>query len=89
MGRARAEAEGLVKDVRRVGAGVQKRAERAMHDVERRAERMLDGFEKRAVKAVEPMLRKTFATEREVRAVQAMVAELTRKVDALMARAAA
>ena len=89
MGRARVEAEGLMKDARRVGAGVQKRAERAIHDMEYRAERMLGGLEARAVKAIEPMLRKTFATQREMRAVQVKMAELMRKIDALAARSAA
>jgi polyhydroxyalkanoate synthesis regulator phasin len=89
VGRARAEAEGLVKDVRRVGASVQKQAERAMRDVERRAQRILGGLENRAIKALEPVLRRTFATQREVRAVQATVAELTRKVDAMGGRPAA
>jgi hypothetical protein len=87
--RARAEAETLVKDARRVGTGVQKRAERAMHDFEHRAEKLLGGLESRAVKAVAPVLRRTFATQREVRELRAMVAELARKIDDLARRSAA
>ena len=89
VGRARAEAESLVKDARRMGVGVQKRAERAVYDLEHRAERLLDGLEARAVKAVAPVLRRTFATQREVRELRALVMELARKVDDLARRPAA
>ena len=81
--RARAEAESLVKDARRVGVGVQKRAERALHDFEHGAEKLLGGFEVRAVKAIAPVLRGTFATRREVGELRMALAALTRKVDDL------
>jgi hypothetical protein len=89
VGRARAEVETLVKDARRVGTGVQKRAERAMYDLEHRAERIFADLEARAVKAVAPVLRRTFATQREVRELRTMVVELARKVDDLARRPAA
>jgi hypothetical protein len=87
--RARAEAESLVKDARRMGLGMQKRAERAVYDLEHRAERMLVGLEARAVKAISPVLRRTFATQREVRELRLLVMELTRKIDDLARRPAA
>ena len=87
--RARAEADSLVEDARRMGAGMQKRAERAMYDLEHGAERLLGGLEARAVKAIAPVLRRTFATQREVRELRAVVMELARKVDDLARRPAA
>jgi len=89
VGRARAEAKSLVKDARRVGEGVQKRAEKVLHDFERRAEKLIGTVEVRAVKAVEPVLAKTFATQREVRALRVMVEALARKVEDLARRSAA
>jgi hypothetical protein len=89
VGRARAEAQSLVKDARRLGVGMQKRAERAVSDLEHRAERLLGGLEARAVKAVSPVLRRTFATQREVRELRALVMALARKVDDLARRPAA
>jgi hypothetical protein len=81
--RARAEAEHLAKDARRVGVDMQKRAERAMHDLEHGAEKLVDGIEARAVKAMAPVLRRTFATQREVRELRAAVTDLTRRLDEL------
>jgi hypothetical protein len=81
--RARAEAEILVKDARRVGVGVQKRAERALHDFEHGAETLLGGLEVRAVRAVAPVLRRAFATRREVGELRMALAALTGKVDDL------
>ena len=89
VGRARAEAESLVKDARRMGVGMQKRAERAGYDLEHRAERLLGGLEARAVKAMSPVLRRTFATQREVRELRALVMELARKLEDVTRRPAA
>jgi hypothetical protein len=87
--RARQDAESLVKDARRVGVGMQKRAGRALQDFEHRAEKLLGGLEVRAVKAVAPVLRRTFATQRELRELRALVMALARKVDDLARRPAA
>src|SRR6185436_5200611 len=81
--RARAEAQMLVKDARRVGVGVQKRAERALHDFEHGAETLLGGLEVRAVRAVAPVLRRTFATRRDVGDLRMALAAVTRKVEDL------
>jgi polyhydroxyalkanoate synthesis regulator phasin len=80
---ARTEAESLVKDLRRVGTGVQRRAERAMHDFEHGAEKLIGGLEARAVKAIASVLRRTFATRREMRELRGTVADLTRRLDDL------
>jgi hypothetical protein len=53
-------------------------AERAMHDCEHRAEQLVGGLEMRAVKAVKPVLRKTFATQSELREVRTLLAKLAR-----------
>jgi polyhydroxyalkanoate synthesis regulator phasin len=89
VGRARAEAETLVKDARRVGDRVQKRAEKVVHDFERRAEKLVGTIEGRAVKAMAPVLAKTFATRRDVQELRVLVAELARKVDDLARRSVA
>jgi polyhydroxyalkanoate synthesis regulator phasin len=89
VGRARAEAESLVRDARRVGEGMQKRAEKAVLDFERRAEKLIGSIEVKAIKAVEPVLTKTFATRREVRELREMVIALARKVEELARRSAA
>ena len=83
VGRARAEAESLVRDARRVGERVQKRAEKVVVDFERRAERLIGSVEVRAVKAMEPVLAKTFATRREVRELGKQVNVLASKIEEL------
>ena len=52
-------------------------------DFEHGAETLLGGLELRAVKAVAPMLQRTFATQREVGALRMELAALTRKVNGL------
>jgi polyhydroxyalkanoate synthesis regulator phasin len=89
VGRARAEAKSLVKDARRVGEGVQKRAEKVVRDFERRAEKLIGTIEVRAVKAMEPVLAKTFATQREMRELRSLVEALARQVEDLARRSAA
>jgi hypothetical protein len=86
VGRARTEAESLVRDARRVGAQVQQSAEKIVADFERRAERIMSRLEVRAAKAVEPALKRTFATRRELRAIRVAVRELAAKVDDLARR---
>ena len=89
VGRARAEADRLVRDARRVGEGVQKRAEKVVLNFERRAEKLIGSIEGRAIKAMAPVLAKTFATRREVRELRQLVSALTRQVEELVRRPAA
>ena len=89
VGRARAEAESLVRDARRVGERVQKRAEKVVVDFERRAEKLIGSVEVRAVKAMEPVLAKSFATRRELRELRDLVNALARQVEELARRSAA
>lgn len=89
VGRARAEAESLVRDARRVGERVQKRAEKAVLDFERRAEKLIGTVEVRVIKAMEPVLAKSFATRREVRELRTLVDTLARKVEELARRSVA
>lgn len=79
VGRARDEAKVLVRDA-------QKRAEKIVVDFERRAEKLVGTIETRAVKAMEPALKKTFATRRELREMRAVVTELAETVGELARR---
>lgn len=86
VGRARDEAQVLVRDVRRVGAQMQKNAQKVITDFERRAEKLASRIEVRAVKAMEPALKRTFATRRELREMRAVVKELAETVGDLARR---
>lgn len=79
VGRARNEAKVLVRDA-------QKSAEKMIVDFERRAEKLVGKIETRAVKAMEPALKKTFATRRELREMRAVVSELAETVGELARR---
>ena len=86
VGRMRNEAQVLVRDVQRVGTQMQKNAEKVIADFERRAEKLVGRIEVRAVKAMEPALRRTFATRRELREMRATVKELAETVGDLARR---
>lgn len=79
VGRARDEAKVLVRDAR-------KGAEKMITDFERRAEKLVGKIETRALKAIEPALKKTFATRRELREIRTVVSELAETVGELARR---